>query len=160
LRQAQLWSVTRRSPGRTGASLIGAGIEYRSKDRSVNWRLMTVMTVVVMVVPMMPGRLRLPVPSREPVPSGIVIVVWLAIAVDVAVKSMTATARHFDNVRHCWSAGLRDGWTGIRRHRGSTQSQGTEQRQNCCTHRSRPSRLHRNNNARNMQLVPGSALIV
>ena len=137
--------------------LIGAGAECRSKGRSANWRLTTV--VMVLMRWCQCCQYGLPVPSRVPVLRH-----SRSCTADSTRrhrgKTMAATARHFDNVRHCRGAGLRDGWTGIRRHRGRAQSQGTEQSQNCCTHRSRPSKLHRNNDARSMQLVLGSTYCV
>src|SRR4051794_24119253 len=117
------------------------------------------MTVVTTVMPVMPVRIGMSVPRRVLV-CGVAVVIRLTIPVDVAVISPAAGAGHFDNVQHCRGAGLRDGGTSVRRHRGGAQSQRTKQRQNCGTHRRRPSKLHRNNDARSMEVVPGGTLTV
>src|ERR1044072_940971 len=43
---------------------------------------------------------------------------------------------------------------------GGGEAASTQQSQNCCTHRRCPSRRHRNNDARDMEVVPESALTV
>ena len=145
-------SPKRRSPGPAGASPFGTGVGCQSILRLADRRSMTVMAVMMVVVPvmpMMPVRMRVPIPSRVPV-CGIAIVVRLTIAVDIAVISPAAATGYFDNVRDRWGAGSRYGGARIRRYSGSAQSQRTEQRQNCCTHCRRPSKLHRNNDARSV----------
>lgn len=98
------------------------------------------------MVPAIPMPVR--VPGRVAVLGGITVVVRLAVPVDITVIIRAAAAGHLDNVRHRRGAGLCDRGGGVRRHRSGAQSQGTEQRQNCCTHRGRPSKRHRNNDAR------------
>src|SRR4051794_23931697 len=115
---------------------------------------------VVPVAPMMLVRIWASIPNRVLVSGGIALVIRPTIPVDIAVIPLAAAARHFDDIRHCRGVGLRDSGTSVCRHRGRAQSQGTEQSQNCCTHPSRPSKLHRNNDARSMKLVPGSILTV
>src|SRR5690242_13120696 len=102
---------------------------------------MTLAMIVIAVMPRMPMRLRVPIPSRVRVRGGIAEVVWLTIPVDIAVISPPAAAGHLDNVRQCRGAGIRDGRTSVRRHRSSAQDHRPEQGQNCGTHRSRPSLL-------------------
>ena len=117
------------------------------------------MAVMAVVMTVMPVRIWMSVPRRVLV-CGIAVVIRLTVPVGIAVIPLAAAAGHFDNVRHCRGARIRNARTGIRRHRGGAQNQGTEQRQNCCTRRSRPSKLHRNNDARGMEVAPGSALTV
>ena len=145
-------SPKRRSPGRAGASPFGTGVGCQSILRLADHRSMTAMAVIMVVVPvmpMMPVRMRVPIPSRVPV-CGIAIVVRLTIAVDIAVISPAASTGYFDNVRDRRGVGFRDGRTGVRRYSGGAQDQRTEQRQNCCTHCRRSSKLHRNSDARGM----------
>jgi hypothetical protein len=103
--------------------------------------------IVMTVVPMAPA---MPIPSRVSIRSGIAVVVRLTVPVNVAVISPGAAAGHFDNIRDRRGAGFRDGGTGVRRYSGGAQSQRTEQHQNCGTHCRRPSKLHRNNDARSV----------
>ena len=114
---------------------------------------------MAVVMTVMPVRIGMSVPRRVLV-CGIAVVIRLTVPVDIAIIPLATAAGHFDDVRHCWGAWLRNGRTSIRRHRSGAQNQGTEQRQNCCTHRHRPSKLHRNNDARSMEVVTGSALTV
>src|SRR4051795_685918 len=148
--------MTKEEPGRSRGSSIGFGVEYQSILRSTIRRSMA---VVMTGMPGVPVRIWMSVPRRVLV-CGIAVVIRLTVPVDVAVIPLAAAAGHFDDVRHSRGTWLRNGRTGIRRHRGGAQNQGTEQRQNCCTHRSRPSKLHRNNDVRSMEVVPGSALTV
>src|SRR3954454_19181375 len=148
--------MTKEEPGRSRSSSIGFGVEYQSILRSTIWRSMA---VVMTGMPGVPVRIWMSVPRRVLV-CGIAVVIRLTVPEDIAVKPLAAAAGHFDDVRHCRGAWLRNSRTGIRRHRSGAQNQGTEQRQNCCTHRRHPSKLHRNNDARRMEVVPGSALTV
>ena len=124
------------APVSVGASPIGIS-GGRSIVRAVDPRLLTlIMVVMPVVITVVPVRIRVPVPSRRPVPGGIA--VRLTIPVHIAVKSPSATG-HLDNLRHCWGAGSRGGKTGVRGNRCGAQNHRAEQSQNCCTHRSRPS---------------------
>src|SRR5215208_4714681 len=98
------------------------------------------MAVVMTVMPGVPVRIWMSVPRRVLV-CGIAVAIRLTLPGDIAAVPLAAATGHFDNVQHSWGAWLRNGRTGIGRHRGGAQNQGTEQGQNCCTHRSRPSAL-------------------
>src|SRR3954464_11288255 len=117
------------------------------------------MAVVMTVMPVVPVRIGMSVPRRVLV-CGIAVVIRLTVPVVIAIIPLAAAAGHFDNVRHCRGAWPRNGRTGIRRHRSGAQNQGAEQGQYCCTHRRCPSKLHRNNDARRMEVVPEGTLTV
>ena len=122
--------------------------EFQSVFRSTIRRSMA---VVMTVMPGVPVRIWMSVPRRVFV-CGIAIVIQLTVPVDIAVIPLAAAAGHFDDIRHSRGARIRNGRTGIGRHRSGAQNQGTEQGQNCCTHRSRPSKPHRNNDAHSMEV--------
>src|SRR3954454_14674744 len=105
------------------------------------------MGAVITVMPVAPVWIWMSVPRRVLV-YGIAVVIRLTVPVDIAIIPLAAAAGHFDDVRHCRGAWLRNSRTGIRRHRGGAQTQGTEQCQNCCTHRRPPFKLHRNTDTR------------
>src|SRR3954454_24424138 len=148
--------MTKEEPGRSRSSSIGFGVEYQSILRSTIRRSMA---IVMTGMPVAPVRIWMSVPRRVLV-CGIAVVIRLTVPVDIAVKPLAAAAGRFDNIRYSRGVELRDSGTSVCRHRGRAQSQGTEQSQNCCTHPSRPSKLHRNNDARSMKLVLGSILTV
>src|SRR5215208_4389774 len=98
------------------------------------------MAVVMRVMPAVPVRIWMSVPRRVLV-CGIAVVIRLTVPVDIAVVPLAAATGHFDDVRHSRGARIHNGRTGIGWHRSGAQNQGTEQGQNCCTHRRCPSAL-------------------